>query len=170
MLAELHRRGHRFLIDVPPTRGENWRAIQDRKGGRWWTNDAVTPPLKLARQAARLADAAQAASEFLAAIDKERPAVPNANDQQFEQTLTLATGVALAQIAWDLWREREPTDPMLTLERFADLDANVQFTDTEVRVRLPLGRRSMDLWEHGLLQDIVGVPWLGDRIVTFSKG
>ena len=170
LLVDLHHRGHRFLIDVPPTRGEQWRPIKDGKGGRWWTNDAVTPPLKLARQAPRLAEADQASSEFLAAIGKERSAIPNASDQQLERALTLATGVALAQIAWDLWRDREPTDPLLPLERFADLDANVQFSDAEVRVRLPLGRRSIDLWEHGLLQDIVGVPWLGDRIVTFSKG
>lgn len=169
-LADLNSRGHRFLISVPPTRQESLRIIRGKNRGRWWTNDAVTSPVRLAKQADRLANAAHSASKLVTGICSERRAIPNAIDRQLENSLAHAASTALAQIAWDLWRDRELTDSMLALERFADLDASVQFTNAEVRVRLPLGRRSMDLWDHGLLQDVVGVPWLGNRIVTFSKG
>ncbi|TWT91752.1 hypothetical protein [Stieleria varia] len=170
LLAELNRRGLRFIIDAPPARGETWRAVKHRNGGRWWTNDVVTSSARLSRQAKKLPDAAHAAEEYFDAFASSRLAIPNSHERLLENSLTQAAGVALAQIAWDLWQQREATDPLLTLQRFADFDANVQFTDTEVRVRLPLGRRWMDLSENGLLQDVIDVPWLDDRTVTFSKG
>ena len=84
--------------------------------------------------------------------------------------MTLATAVALGTIAWTLWKDRESPDPLLALERFGDLSARVRIEADRVQVRLPLGRRSADLREHGLLTDIPRVPWLGGRFVEFTGG
>jgi hypothetical protein len=39
-----------------------------------------------------------------------------------------------------------------------------------VRVHLPLGRRYLDLHEHGLLDDVPDVPWFDGRVLQFSGG
>jgi hypothetical protein len=100
----------------------------------------------------------------------DRVAVPLAGVPALGRSLLLAAGLGLGTLAWTLWRQREPTDPLLTLERFADLSAWVSVEPSRVRVRLPLGPRHADLSEHGLLADVRGVPWLGDRVVEFSGG
>ena len=100
----------------------------------------------------------------------ERAAVPLAASPALGRSLLLAAGLGLGTLAWTLWREREPTDPLLALERFADLSARVSFEPHRVRVRLPLGPRHSDLSAHGLLADVRGVPWFGDRVVEFSGG
>ena len=169
LLRSLQRNGLRFLIDVPPTRDESWRMIRGRNRQRWWTNDLDRSPAKLARQGAELATAAESVANFSRALMIERSAIPLAQ-QQLDDAISLAAGVGLGQIAWTLWHERETTDPLLALDRFADLDAHIHFRDDQVRVVLPLGRRSIDLSDHGLLDDVPSIAWLGCRPVTFSKG
>ena len=88
----------------------------------------------------------------------------------FERTLTLAASVAAGMVAWDLWRDRERTTPLLALQRFGDLDARVRFDDEAVRVRLPLGRRHQELSRGGLLAPVRDLPWLEGRRVEFSGG
>lgn len=78
--------------------------------------------------------------------------------------------MSLSTIAWELWREREPTDSLLALERFGDLEGTVRFDAATVRVRLPLGKRFRDLERAGLLEDVPQVPWLDGRTVVFSGG
>lgn len=170
LLKQLHNGGYRFLIDVPPTRNETWRTIKARDGGRWWTNDALAPLPRLAQEGRRLAPAVESVSTIVHELLIRRPAVRRNEGRGLDCALTLAAAVALAQIAWTLWRDREPTDPLLALDRFADLGARVSFDASTVRVVLPLGRRSMDLENHRLLDDVANVPWLGERVVTFSKG
>jgi hypothetical protein len=46
----------------------------------------------------------------------------------------------------------------------------VRFDPDRVRVRLPLGKRYLDLKEAGLLEDIPCVPWLDYRTVVFAGG
>jgi hypothetical protein len=99
-----------------------------------------------------------------------RPAVPLATDPALERSLTLAAGLGLAAIAWTLWGDREPTDPMLAVERLGSLDAAVRRTDELVRVRVPLGARHSDLSRHRLLGTVEGVPWLGGRPVQIEGG
>jgi len=170
LLSELHQRGFRFIVDVPPARDETWRGFKGTGGERWWTNDTASPLSRLLRFARQLPAAAESISETSEELFISRRAITGTGNQQLEDSLALATSVALGQLAWTLWRERELTEPLLTLQRFADLDARVRFDAETVRVVLPLGKRSADLADHRLLNDVVGVPWLDGRVLTFGKG
>ncbi len=169
LLRQLDGRGRRFLTDARASRGEPWRAIR-RGASRWWTNDASARPEGLAREAGRLVEASETAAELWRTLAIERPAAPPASGDALDRSLALAAGLALGQVAWTLWGDREPTDPLLALERLGSLDARVRLDDDAIRVTLPLGRRSLDLAGCGLLGDVAGVPWLGGRVVTFGKG
>jgi hypothetical protein len=103
------------------------------------------------------------------AIIGERRAVPLADSPALNRSLALAAGLGLGMIAWTLWRTQTP-DPLLALERFADLSARVRIDDRRVRVLLPLGQRHAELLDHGLLADVHDVPWLGGRVVELSGG
>jgi hypothetical protein len=147
----------------PPTRGERWHRLPGRRR-RWATDPAAEPPADvdfgllgetLDRQ---MADAAA------------RAAVPLDHGGPLQRTVTLAAGIGLATIAWQLWRNREPTEATLAAERFGDLSAVVTHTPDEVRVRLPLGRRHADLDRCGLLADVPGACWLSGRTLRFSGG
>ncbi len=85
-----------------------------------------------------------------------------------EFSITLALCSALGEIADTLWRGREPAHPLLAMQRFADLSGTVSFEDARVLVRPALGRRFMDLSQHGLLRDISAVPWWPGRRVEFA--
>jgi hypothetical protein len=84
--------------------------------------------------------------------------------------LDMLAGFALADVAWRLWHHREATHPLLALDRFADLDGRAEFTADRVIVRMPLGRRHADLLEHGLLDTVPDIPWLGGRPLELSGG
>jgi hypothetical protein len=155
----------RFVVAAPPARGERWRQLPPH---RLWTNDHSDPAL--ARYAGGYQQVVEQAAELVHALAADRAAVPLTAGPALGRSLLLAAGLGLGTLAWTLWREREPTDPMLALERFADLSARVNFEPHRVRVQLPLGDRRADLSEHGLLTDVRGVPWLGDRVVEFSGG
>lgn len=170
LLRELDERGQLFVCGVRPTRGEPWEPLPGPARARWWTNrrTGVTAPLRrLLAQAERQAEGAERLIEQLAVL---RRAVPLAPETALERNLTLAAAVGLGSIAWTLWREREAVDPVLALERFGDLDGHLRFAAESVRVRLPLGKRHRDLYEHGLLSAIADVPWLGGRRLEFSGG
>jgi hypothetical protein len=171
LLREIDALGHRFVTAAPPTRGEPWRPLRLPGGyhrDRVWTNDPAVPGL--ARQAAGLAVAEEGARRLWQALGVERPILPAATDPAFDRHLTLAAGVALGTLAWTLWREREPVDPILALERFGDLDARVRFREHSVHVVLPLGRRHHDLFEHRLLEPVRDAVWLGGRVLEFGGG
>ena len=163
-MTELAGAGVSFVVAAPPARGERWRRLPHGL----WTNDHEDPGL--ARYAAGYQQAVDLAAELIRALARERAAVPLADGPALGRSLLLAAGLGLGTLAWTLWREREPTDPLLTLERFADLSARVSFEPDCVRVRLPLGPRHSDLSAHGLLADVPGVPWYGGRVVEFSGG
>ena len=96
-----------------------------------------------------------------------RRAVRSDGGGALERSLELAAGAALGEIAWRLFRHREPSTPRLALERFADLGARLRCDEHGVEVRLPLGRRSHDLQAHGLLGD-ARVPWLRGQTVRIA--
>jgi hypothetical protein len=164
-LRDLTAAGASFVVATPPGRGERWRRLPPH---RLWTNDHDDPAL--ARHAGGYRQAVDLAAELMQALAGDRAAVPLAASPALGRSLTLAAGLGLGTLAWTLWREREPTDPLLALERFADLSARVSFEPQRVRVRLPLGPRHSDLFAHGLLADVPGIPWLGGRFVQFSGG
>jgi hypothetical protein len=163
LLAALENAGLRFLTTARPIRGEPWRAIAGTRAPRLYTNragPALAVPSELTTERAIAAWQA-----FTARPLPGRPA-----DVALDDAASLAAALSLATIAWELWRNREPTDPLLALERFGDLDATVQFADHHVRVRLPLGKRYRDLKHAGLLEDVPRVPWLSERTVIFAGG
>jgi hypothetical protein len=164
-LRGLAAAGASFVVAAPPARGERWRRLPPY---RLWTNNLGDPAL--ARYAGGYQPAVELTAEFTQALAGDREAVPLAAGPALGRSLLLAAGLGLGTLAWTLWREREPTDPLLALERFADLSARVSFEPHRVRLRLPLGPRHTDLSEHGLLADVRGVPWLGGRVVEFSGG
>ena len=156
--------GASFVVATPPARTEDWRRLPPH---RLWTNGDDPA---LARHANGYQQAAELTAEFTQALAAERAAIPLAASPALGRSLLLAAGLGLGTLAWILWREREPTDPLLAMERFATLSARVSFEPDRVLVRLPLGPRHSDLSVHGLLADVHGVPWFGDRVVEFSGG
>ncbi len=168
-VQKLNDNGVRFIVDAPPTRSDTWRCLRSGQD-RWWTNDAMTPQSVLVRQARLMADADETAAIVWRTLGADRPTAILAPHSDLDRTLTLAAALALGRIAWELWREREPIDPLLTLSRFASLSGRVQFQEDQVRVTLPMGRRSWDLGEHRLLDDVPNLPWLGGRTVVFHVG
>jgi hypothetical protein len=164
-LRGLASAGASFVVATPPARDERWRPLPPH---RLWTNDHDDPAV--ARHASGYRQAVDLAAELKQALAGERAAVPVAASPALGRSLLLTAGLGLGTLAWTLWRAREPTDPLLALERFADLSARVSFEPHRVRVRLPLGPRHSDLSAHGLLADVHGVPWFGGRVVEFSGG
>jgi hypothetical protein len=156
--------GASFVVATPPARSERWRRLPPHQ---LWTN---SDDPALARHAGGYQQTVDLATELAQALAAERAAVPLAGEPALSRSLLLAAGLGLGTLAWTLWREREPADPLLALERFADLSAQVSFEQDRVRVRLPLGPRHSDLSAHGLLADVPGVPWFGGRVVEFSGG
>lgn len=175
---ELVAAGVPLVTGTPPARagdpasgGGTWRRLPGA-GRRWiagpadaWAGGRLAPRAA----AADLTGPAGAAEELMAAM-AARPAVPRATHPGLERTLTLLATAGLGTIAWLLWRDREPTDPLLALTRLGDLGGLVRFGADEVRVRLPYGRRHDDLAAHGLLADVPDVSWLDGRALTFGRG
>ena len=156
--------GASFVVATPPARTEGWRRLPPH---RLWTNGDDPA---LARHANGYQQAVELTAELTQALAAERAAIPLAASPALGRSLLLAAGLGLGTLAWILWREREPTDPLLPLERFATLSARVSLEPDRVLVWLPLGPRHSDLSVHGLLADVHGVPWFGDRVVEFSGG
>jgi hypothetical protein len=181
LLERLDILGVGFVTDAPPTRGETWRSLR-RREGRWWTNIKISDGAcasegVLVAATRGLGPSSQALAACWTELAERRPCVVPQEDEALERSLTLAAAVAMAEMAWTLWRTTGAgggtgtgTDPLLTLERFGDLDARVRFDPGQVRVALPLGKRSLDLARHHLLDDVAGVPWFGGRVVRFSGG
>ena len=154
-LRDLVAAGVPFLTDVRPLRDDpvsrlTWRTPL-------WTSG--TPSLRLAAEFPGYAERLDGVVRALFV-----------GDGPLDRSVALAASLSLGMIAWTLWHDRETTDPVLALTRFADLEATVQFTPAAVRVRIPLGRRHTDLSQSGLLADVPDVVWLGGRTLTFSGG
>lgn len=154
-----------FVTDAPRARAETWRELP----GGLRTNDTSTAADRLIAQARKMADAELLARE-LDAVMSERPAIPGHASSLVEHCLSQAAVLALADLAWTLFREREAPTPVLALRRFADLSARVTFGTDVVRVRIPLGRRHADLFAHRYTGEVRGVPWLEGRTLEICGG
>jgi hypothetical protein len=170
VLRELDAAGLCFITDVPPTRGESWRRIQQGPLPVGWTNHPApesVPVLQAARDFTAVSEDAAALWETLAVA---RPSVIHARLPHLDRSLTLAAAVAGGMIAWKLWRKRGRTSPQMVVERFCDLDGRISFDRNSVVVRLPLGRRHQELSDNGLLSPVRDIPWLEGRRVEFGGG
>lgn len=164
-LRELAAAGVPFMTAVRPLRGDPVTRLPWRTP-LWTAGEGRLDPrlaTELPGHAARLAD-------LVTALAVDRRAIPLADDGDLEHTVTLAATLGLSTIAWTLWQGRETPHPLLSLNRFADLEATVRFSSDAVRVRVPLGRRHADLLRGGLLADVPDVVWLDGRTLTFSGG
>jgi hypothetical protein len=163
LLARLDAGGASFVTPAQPVRGEPWRPVPGTRAPRLYANrplPACSPPE---------AEVATRARELWGALER-RPLTGRPSDSTLERSLALAVALALGTLAWSLWRDREPTDPLLALDRFGDLGGTVRFDADSVRVRLPLGKRFRDLKAAGFLEGTPRLPWLGFRPVTFAGG
>ena len=163
MLASLDAAGVTFVTPARPVRGERWTPVTGTRAPRLFSNrpaPGFVPPVETVAGRAREAWQAFAC----------RPLPGRPVEAALDRSLSLAAALALGTIAWELWRSREATDPLLALERFGDLEGTVRFDLDHVRVRLPLGKRFRDLKDAGLLADIPRLPWLGFRSVVFAGG
>ncbi|CAB3778786.1 hypothetical protein LMG28614_00732 [Paraburkholderia ultramafica] len=160
----------RFVTDAPPCRGERWRRVAGKGRECWWTNDTLMAEERLAAAGRRLAEATELADASWQALGVERPSVPRQAGDAFDRCVTLAAGLALGSIAWELWWDREPTAPPLALNRFRDLGGLMRVNAESVRILLPLGRRFFDLRDHGFLDDVHDIPWFDGRVLCFSSG
>jgi hypothetical protein len=154
-----------FATDARPARGEDWRRLPGRPGAWGFLGDMALPRLAAAAQLRpELETAAIAISREL--LDR-RPCVAPGEGLDLERSAFLAAATGLGLLSWTLWRDREPVDPLLALDRLGDLDGSARVTDTAIEVRPAVGRRYLDIRDHKLLADIPAVPWLGCRAITF---
>lgn len=163
MLRALDAAQVTFVTPARPVRGERWTAVPATRAPRLYSNHRVS------RLVAPRAEAAARARDIWQAFAR-RPLPGRPQDPALDRAVSLAAALALGTIAWELWRSRESTDPVLALERFGDLDASVRFEHHQVRVRVPIGKRFRDLKDAGLLAAVPRVPWLGFRSVVFAGG
>jgi hypothetical protein len=170
LLERLTADGVRFVTRSRPGRAEQWTRTHVAGSRQWWSNHGtlVSPALR------RWTDAADSlfssASLLTTELGSRRVAFPLDHGGALERTLSVAVAVALGTMAWELWRARESTHPLLALTRLGDLDARVTFTSQRVRVVVPMGRRHRDLYDAGLLADVRDLPWLDGRTLEFSGG
>ena len=168
---------HRFVTKVRPVRGDRWRAVDRQR--TLWTNDWDSHAKSLLQQSECFRVAAESAERVTGGFLADRPALlgglPTTAQQtrqqrllQLEHSLALAAASALGVISWQLWGDREPTDPLLAVERLGDLDGKVCIGRDRVVVRPALGRRYQDLNHHGLLLDVANLPWLNGRRLEFA--
>lgn len=162
-LRDLVSAGVVFVTDVRPLRGDPVTRLPWRSP--LWTSGGAGPGL-----AAALPAYADRVAELAGELFTARRAVLRDSGDALDRGVALAASVALGMIAWTLWRDRETTDPVAALTRFADLEATVRYGADAVQVRLPLGRRHADLLRHGALTDVHDVVWLDGRTLTFSGG
>lgn len=177
LLREVDSAGLGAVASGTPARGESWTALAAR-GWRGMTN---LGPVRASALGQRLPEAERStrrAGQVWRALTAERPLVPDGaggpSFRDFDRTAAILAGFALADIAWTLlghdpaaWAQ---PDPLLAVERFADLSGTVAVTEDEVIVTLPLGARFADLRDCGLLATIHGVPWWPGRILSFRGG
>ncbi|MCC2658963.1 MAG: hypothetical protein K0Q76_4071 [Panacagrimonas sp.] len=165
LIAPLRDARARVVTSRLPGAGPDWLTVTPG----WWTHDET-----LRRHAARLAavtdDALVDQREHWQEFIERRPLLirRSAAGRAAEASITLAVTTALGHIATELFGARERATPRLALQRFADLGGSVQVEEGRLVVHPALGRRFMDLNEHGLLRDVAGVPWLPGRYIAFA--
>jgi hypothetical protein len=162
-LRDLASAGAGFVTDVRPLRGDPVTRLP-------WRTPLWTAGGADARLAAALPAHTDRVTELARELFTARRAVLRADGDALDHSVALAASLGLGMIAWTLWRDRETTDPVAALTRFADLEATVRYGPETVHVRLPLGRRHADLLRHRALTDVHDVVWLGGRTLTFSGG
>lgn len=172
-LAQLAAVGWPAACEGRPARGEKLACITGPDAWRGMASGQAQSLAPWLGEMPRLSRAAVRAKALWAALTHERPLCP-VDVTALDQAGALLTGFALADIAHGL-SLRDPAawadpDPLLAIERFADLPARIDCDTNEILVTLPLGRRFADLLAAGLIATQARLPWLGDRVLRVSGG
>lgn len=177
LVRELGSAGLLIVASGSPGRGEKLRPAR----ARGWAGMTNLPASRFAALVPGLAEmeaAGRRASEVWRGLTSERPldgfGASEATFLELDRSAALLAGFALADIAWALSRF-DPSawacpDPLLAIERFADLSATVEMAADEVIVHLPLGARFAHLRDSGLLDTVGPVPWWRGRALAFRGG
>lgn len=164
----IERNACTFITDALPGRGDQWQPLDHQR--QYWTPTSRPAPKALTES---YSSTKEDGGEFVNHFIRQRPVIAGApsasTEMSLDSSVTLAAGMALAQLAHTLWHERESTNAVLAFQRFHDLEARVQIDMERVLIRLALGRRFFDLRDHGLLRDITAVPWLDNRTIQFAE-
>jgi hypothetical protein len=160
LVAALNRREQGFVTDAPPGRNEKAQRIPSCSG--LWSNAHDIPHHRIASAAEQfetLVDASEAGLERLLSESEPNALVVSAY---------LSAAMGLGLLSWKLWHEREQTNPLLALDRLANLEGTARITPEAVEIRPAFGRRYLDLKRHDALAEIPDVPWLGGRRIRFA--
>lgn len=155
-----------FITNASPLRHEHWRVVGRRQ--RFWTNDWSRPESWLVTAAKKINQATEISQELAQLFLENKRSLVTADNFAFERSMALSVMMCLATIAWELWRDQQPTDALIALQRLQDLDGKIIFHPESVIVRPALGRRYLDLQAQGFFREIPRVPWLGGRPLVFS--
>ena len=145
-----------------------WRSCRNEKAQRipscsgLWSNAHDIPHHRIASAAEQfetLVDASEAGLERLLSESEPNALVVSAY---------LSAAMGLGLLSWKLWHEREQTNPLLALDRLANLEGTARITPEAVEIRPAVGRRYLDLKRHDALAEIPDVPWLGGRRIRFA--
>ena len=170
LFSDLSSQHHRFITTLPPARNDKWRSIDRCR--QFWTNDLDAQSHWLLKQIQCLPTVTEAAQSITHSLIHNRPIIPASWGQayalHFEISLALAASSALATIAWQLWGDKETTDPLLTLQRLGNLEGKVIISNEKITVRPLLGRRYQDLYSHNFFVDVINLPWLEGRRLEFA--
>lgn len=166
-----------IIASGSPGRGEKLRPAK-ASGWAGMTNLPASRFAALVPGLAEMEAAGRRASEVWRELTSERPldgfGAPEATLLDFDRSAALLAGFALADIAWTLSRFDASAwacpDPLLAIERFADLSATVEMAADEVIVHLPLGTRFAHLRDSGLLDTVGAIPWWPGRALAFRGG
>ncbi len=176
-LEMLREVGWPALCHGTPSSGERFTQLTGPRGWQGMASVAQDALGTLPASWPRLSQAAFRAEALWEALTLDRRLTAAAAERD-AATIELASaaiaGFALADIAYRLSRHNEAAwqdpDPLLTTERFADLNARIDVDAADVMVTLPLGRRFADLFEAGLLDAEHRLAWWGGRKLRIGGG
>lgn len=160
LVAALNRREQAFVSNAPPGRGEQSQRLRGRAG--LWCNAHDTSDARIADAAAQFETLVDASGSSLARL------LPEPEPNALAVTAWLSAAMGLGLLGWKLWRDGEPPNPLLALDRLASLDGTARLMPDALEIRPAIGRRYLDLKQHDALAEIQGVPWLGGRRIRFA--
>lgn len=169
VLERLHERDIAWITNTSPDAANRWS--RPSAALRLWTNKPdVLCPIAATTVGAftqRIADSALTQAAFL----EQRPLLLPADRYQLrdaELELSSVIASACGEVAARLWADEAHVEPLLTIQRFGDLDGTVKFEDDRVLVTPALGKRYMDLHRNDFFRDVTNVPWLDGRVLQFG--
>lgn len=176
-IARLSKAGWTAFCQGLPSAGDDLMSLVGPRGWRGVSSVSEDRLAALPASWPRLSQAAFRAEALWEAFTIGRPLTAGAASRDasdLERSSAAIAAFGLADIAYELSRRDETAwsdpDPLLTVERFGDLQARIDIDANEIMVTLPLGRRFSDLFEAGLLDTEHRLNWWGGRKLRIGGG